>query len=141
MFERLTCQADTPRMSETMAPDEPNDAGTRKLPMDTWEQQLTRSVADAIKYWRKERGMTAKDIELETERLGYRVPKSVIVNLENERRGSISLAELLVVAAALDVPPILLIVSLGRVKSMEILPGTPVTPWEARGWIHGAVTP
>src|SRR5947209_3072743 len=109
--------------------------------MDTWEQQLTRSVAEAIKHWRKERGMTAKDIESATERLGHRIPKTVIVNLENDRRGSISLAELLVIAAALDVPPVLLIAPLGRVERVEPLPGVELSPWETRGWIHGAFAP
>ncbi|MFC7483383.1 helix-turn-helix domain-containing protein [Luedemannella flava] len=109
--------------------------------MDSWEQRLTSSIATAIRYWRDQRGMTAKDVEAATWRLGHRVPKSVIVNLENRRRESISVAELLIVAAALEVPPILLLAPLGRSESVEVLPDIGATPWQVRGWVHGAFVP
>jgi transcriptional regulator with XRE-family HTH domain len=65
----------------------------------------------------------------------------VIANLENGRRETISVAEMLVIAAALDVPPVLLIADVGREESTEILPGVESSSWLARGWILGAADP
>jgi len=41
-----------------------------------------------------------------TAELGYKLPRSVPANLKNERRDRTSVAELLILAAALDVPPV-----------------------------------
>jgi hypothetical protein len=111
----------------------------RARPMAYWEERLTKIVAQQIQNWRDVRGVTAVQLENLTENLGHRVSKSVIANLENDRRESISLAEFLVISAALDIPPILLLAPVGKVSVMEILPGVDISPWEVRGWIHGAL--
>jgi hypothetical protein len=65
----------------------------------------------------------------------------VIANLENNRRDTVSVAEVLILAAALDVPPIMLITAVGQDDSVEILPNLEISTWKARGWILGAVPP
>jgi transcriptional regulator with XRE-family HTH domain len=65
----------------------------------------------------------------------------VIANLENGRRETLSIAELLILAAALDVPPIMLIAAVGHEAHVQILPGVEETTWRARGWILGALAP
>jgi transcriptional regulator with XRE-family HTH domain len=65
----------------------------------------------------------------------------VIANLENGRRETLSVAELLILAAALDVPPVMLIAAVGHEAHVQILPGVEETTWRARGWILGALAP
>jgi transcriptional regulator with XRE-family HTH domain len=65
----------------------------------------------------------------------------VIANLENGRRETLSVAELLILAAALDVPPVLLISAVGLESTVNILPGIEETTWRTRGWILGALAP
>lgn len=106
-----------------------------------WPSSVTRVVAAQIRLWRERRGLSALQLSERTKGLGYHIPRSVIANLENDRRDTISVAEILVVAAALDVPPIMLITAVGQEPAVEILPNVVVTPWKARGWIVGAVDP
>ena len=106
-----------------------------------WSVQLTRNVATEVRYWRERRGMTAQQLAKRTAQLGFEIPRSVIANLENNRRDIVTVAELLILAAALDVPPVLLVAPVGRARAQEVLPGVQTSPWRARGWIHGAVEP
>lgn len=117
---------------------EPPDRGDKQSEPG-WSAILTRRVAAQVRYWREQRGMTALQLARRTDQLGYHLPRSILANLENNRRDTISVAELLILAAALDVPPVLLIAPVGRERDLEVLPGTPATPWRVRGWIHGAV--
>jgi|GEM_PF-1270175 len=112
---------------------------SRQRPPRGWEGRITHAVGSAIRYWRERRQMTTRELEEATSQLGQTISRAVITNLENQRRDAVSLAEVLVLAAALDVSPILLIAPVGREPKVEILPGVEVTPWESRGWVHGAL--
>jgi hypothetical protein len=85
--------------------------------------------------------MSAQQLADATARLGYAVPRSVIANLENRRRDSIGIPELLVLARALEVPPLALLFPLGRERTVEALPGTPAVPWNAARWFTGEGLP
>ncbi len=102
-----------------------------------WEARLTAVVADQVRYWRTRRGWSAQDVADRCEALGYRVPRSTLTNLENKRRGTITLAELLTVAEALGVPPILLICPFGQVEEVELLPGQNAPVDLAAMWVSG----
>jgi transcriptional regulator with XRE-family HTH domain len=65
------------------------------------------------------------------------VSRATIADLENGRRAAISVAELLALAAALDVAPVLLVFPLGRQETVEALPGRDVPTWEAAMWFCG----
>ena len=47
------------------------------------------------------------------------------------------MAELLAIAAALQIPPVLLLFGVGRVETAEILPGRHVSPFGAARWFSG----
>jgi transcriptional regulator with XRE-family HTH domain len=94
-----------------------------------------------MRHWREKRGLSAQQLSDRTADLGYPVPRSVITNLENDRRDTVSVAELLILAAALDVPPTILVTPVGRNESVEILPNLDLSSWRARGWILGARHP
>jgi hypothetical protein len=61
----------------------------------------------------------------------------MIADLENGRRATVSVAELLILAAALGVEPVLLVVPLGRQPTVEILPGREAGTWQATQWVSG----
>ena len=82
--------------------------------------------------------MTAEDLSDETERLGMKIERTVIANLENRRRASISIAEVLVLAKALRMPPVLLFLPVGDgPPTTEALPGKIVSTWAAARWVTG----
>nr|WP_275586504.1 helix-turn-helix transcriptional regulator [Geodermatophilus normandii] len=98
---------------------------------------MTAVIAGQLKAIRQDQGMSAQQLADATERLGHPVPRSVIANLENGRRDSIGLPEVLVLARALDVPPVTLLFPLGRQPDVEVLPETTVHPWAAVRWFTG----
>ena len=81
--------------------------------------------------------MSAQDLADRCALLGMPIHRSVLANLENGRRPSVSVAELLVLATALEVPPILLALPLGHEDEIEILPGVAVNTWDAGRWWAG----
>jgi transcriptional regulator with XRE-family HTH domain len=109
-----------------------------ETPRAEWSTRITRLTAIRIRVWRERRGLSAQQLSDKSAELGYRVPRSVIANLENERRHFIGLAEVLILAAALDVPPVLLITAVGEQDHIELLPGLETTAWRGRGWLLGA---
>ena len=65
------------------------------------------------------------------------IPRATIADLENGRRAHVSVAELLVLAAALEVPPLALMLPVGTAETAEILPGLERGTWEAAKWVTG----
>lgn len=68
---------------------------------------------------------------------GHPIPRSVLANLESGRRESITVPEVLVIARALEVPPMDLLLPLGHAEQVEILPGVSLTPAAALDWLAG----
>jgi hypothetical protein len=62
------------------------------------------------------------------------IPRSVLANFESGRRGTVSVAELLVLAGALDCPPVELIVPLAPDGAVELLPHRLSSAREADAW-------
>ena len=102
-----------------------------------WAEHLVAVVAGEVRRYRKERGLSAQKLADRCGELGYDVPRSVIANLENGRRDSVSLAQLHILAAALEVAPALLVAPLGRDEPVEMLPGVRVAPPDAVRWFQG----
>lgn len=110
--------------------------------LSEWEAQLTRAIASRITYWRTRGGsrrLSAQQLADRCSELGYDIPRSTLTNLENGRLRNITLGELLVIARALEVPPLALATPVGPDAPLviEVLPGVPVSPIEALMWIIG----
>ncbi|OXM58683.1 transcriptional regulator [Amycolatopsis thailandensis] len=99
--------------------------------------QLVDVIASQVRHYRKERKMSAQRLADACEEIGLTVPRSVLTNLENGRRPALSVAELLVLARALQVPPSLLLFPVGRVDRVEVLPDVIADPWVAMRWFDG----
>ncbi len=99
-----------------------------------WARATTQRVGAEIRRLRgKARG--AQWLSDRTAELGHRVGRSRISDLERgDRGGVLDVAELVVLARALDVAPLELVFPLGREAMTEVLPGTPVPTWLAAKW-------
>jgi transcriptional regulator with XRE-family HTH domain len=102
-----------------------------------WQEQITRSIAWQIRRHRLHRKLSAQKLADRCEQLGFAIPRSVIANLENGYREAVSVAELLVLAQALEVPPVLLVAPLDSQKTMELLPGRCGSTAAAVLWLTG----
>jgi transcriptional regulator with XRE-family HTH domain len=65
--------------------------------------------------------------------------RQVIMRLEHSRRESVSVSELSVLAAALEISPVLLIYPLGQADETEYLPGHQASPFDAARWWGGEI--
>jgi hypothetical protein len=83
--------------------------------------------------------MSAQQLADRCAELGLEIPRAVLANLETGRRPLVSVAELLVLAAALEVPPLALAIPIARQETTEILPGVEVPTLDAAGWWQGAM--
>jgi transcriptional regulator with XRE-family HTH domain len=81
--------------------------------------------------------MTLQELSDRCTGLGYPIARSVLSKLEKGHRHSVSVDEVLVLAAALHVPPALLLFPLGRSQTAEPLPGYRVHPMDAIRWLTG----
>jgi transcriptional regulator with XRE-family HTH domain len=103
--------------------------------MTQWVEGLHRRVAEAIRDARK--GHSAQWLADETERLGYPISRSAIANYESGRKKTLDIAELLVVAEALDVPPVMLLFPAQPDALVEALPEQCVPSIIAAEWFSG----
>lgn len=81
--------------------------------------------------------MSAQQLSDACTELGHPIARGVLANFESGRRPTVSIAEVLVFARALSVPPLLLIFPLGQEESLEILPGEGAPSWGALKWFTG----
>lgn len=82
------------------------------------------------------RRMTAQALANRTAELGQPLDRSVIAKLEKGLRQTITVAELLVLARALDVPPATLLFPLDQ-SEVELLPGEERGVWPSLLWLTG----
>ncbi|MEI5525339.1 helix-turn-helix domain-containing protein [Streptomyces brasiliscabiei] len=104
---------------------------------DDWSTQLTARVAEQMRRARKAAGLTVAETADACAARGLAVPKTTITNLETGRRGSVDLAEFLVLADVLDVPPITLLFPLDTTPTVDVLPGQPASTWDGLAWFTG----
>lgn len=99
--------------------------------------RISTTIAREVRRLRLERGMSAQRLSDACTELGAPIPRTVLSNLENGRRGNVTVAELFVLAKALSVPPATLVFPVGLEASVEVLPGTEVSSEAAVDWVAG----
>jgi transcriptional regulator with XRE-family HTH domain len=104
----------------------------------SWELELSERVGRAVQMRRKALKMTAQQLAEKTRELGYPVSRVAISKIEgNLRAGKLDVAELLVLAVALEIPPALLLLPTFPNGAVELLPGLNASTFKARKWICG----
>lgn len=102
-----------------------------------WSERISGVIAGELRRYREFRGMSAQQLADACTEEGMPIQRSVIANFENGRRSSISVAELLVFAHVLGIPPVSLICPAGYEGETEILPSRKVNSYQAAEWVSG----
>ncbi|UCZ89865.1 helix-turn-helix domain-containing protein [Gordonia sp. WA4-43] len=107
--------------------------------MTTWSEDLVSRVAGAIKRERERSTpkVTATQLAERTAALGLPISRSVISDLETGRKRSLDVGELIVLAAALRVPPMQLLYPDLPDKHVDIVPGYGTESAKAAAWFAG----
>ncbi|MGV0624458.1 helix-turn-helix domain-containing protein [Mycolicibacter minnesotensis] len=102
-----------------------------------WQLALACRVGSIVRRRRKALGLTAVQLAQRTIELGYPITRVAISKIEgNYRSGKLDLAELMVLAAALDIPPLWLIFPTESEES-SALPTIQLSDDDARDWMVG----
>ena len=110
---------------------------------DEWAESLATTVAAEVKRLRNSMSpkWSIRRLSEETEKLGYPIGASVLSNFEYGRRGArLDVTELLVIAAALRVPPAQLLWPNYPDGLVDYLPGTKFTSRMASDIFTGRIT-
>jgi transcriptional regulator with XRE-family HTH domain len=96
-------------------------------------------VAQRVERYRREQGLTQQDVAARTEALGHSIGRATVAKIESggTRAANVSLADVLVLAVALDVPPPLLFLPLGDSQEVAIAPKLVAHPHIALDWLAG----
>ena len=107
----------------------------------SWDQDLVAGIAAEIKRLRTVEKLSVQKLADLTEAAGHAVPRTTIADMELGRRKYISVTELLVLAAALNTPPIALLFPPPYPGDVEVLPGLDATAVQAAKWFSGESDP
>ena len=100
-----------------------------------WAAREAAEIGRRIARRRAVLEMTAQQLAERCAELGMpEITRPVLVKLEHGRREAVSTAELAILAAALDIAPVLLLYAVGSADVAEYLPGRTAAPWDAARW-------
>ena len=102
-----------------------------------WGPRLVEVVAGEVKRYRKAADLSTQQLSDRCAELGWPIKRSVLSNLELGYRETVTVPELLVLAAALNVAPALLVFPVGRATDSEYLPDKRASTWAAAQWFGG----
>ncbi|UQE74705.1 helix-turn-helix domain-containing protein [Gordonia sp. PP30] len=110
---------------------------TWKVPPKSWSESVAERAATSIKAARERTKTSAAKLSERTAELGAPVSRSVLSDLETGRKRSLDVSELLVIAAALGVPPIFLLYPGLSDDQIDVLPGLRSSSRDAARWFNG----
>lgn len=100
-------------------------------------QTLSQTVAARIRRLRDERSWSAARLSERCAELGLDLPRDVIANIENGRRTSVTVEELIGLALALDTSPVVLLLPLGDEERVSLTQTMTMHPHLALEWFAG----
>ncbi|MHA6762184.1 helix-turn-helix domain-containing protein [Streptacidiphilus sp. PAMC 29251] len=105
---------------------------------DQWPTAFTARIAQGMREARKAAGLTMGDVAQGCADRGLaEFTEHSMKNLESGRKASITVADFVVLADVLGVPPVTLLFPLGTSATVEVLPGREVSTWDALAWFTG----
>jgi transcriptional regulator with XRE-family HTH domain len=113
------------------------------LNANEWAASIAKQVGEAVAHYRAQAQgptggkLTAQALADRCTALGLPLDRTVIAKLEKGTRQTITVGELLILAKALEVPPVLLLMPLGRRDNVEVLPAEEAETWRALKWFTG----
>jgi transcriptional regulator with XRE-family HTH domain len=103
-----------------------------------WPARIAATVASQVRLYRRERKLSGQKLVDKMAELGLKFPRSVLANLETGRRETITVAELIILARALEVAPLELLIPAG---GAEMLPGVLWSHQDASQWFSHLTCP
>ncbi|MFF4203109.1 helix-turn-helix domain-containing protein [Streptomyces sp. NPDC001668] len=105
---------------------------------DHWPAAFTARIAQEMREARKAAGLTMGEVAQECADRGLtEITEQSVKNLESGRKASMTIADFVVLADVLGVPPVTLLFPLGSSATVEVLPGREVSTWDALAWFTG----
>lgn len=109
---------------------------------EDWATAITARIGRRVEHFRTSSRPDGKKLTVQAladrcSSLGLPLDRSVLAKLEKGLRQTITVGEVLVLAKALEVPPLLLIIPVGDAELWEVFPGYEVPPWSAAQWLAG----
>jgi transcriptional regulator with XRE-family HTH domain len=102
-----------------------------------WSAAVHERIRSTVKAARDAARMSAQDVADETARLGYPISRSGIARYEGGAKLGLDVTELLVLAAALRIPPVTLLFGGHPDQPVDVLPADERATVEAIGWFCG----
>lgn len=91
---------------------------------EEWSEAWTTRIAEAINSQRQALGLSAQDISDRCTALGYPITRPAVSRIYTGKKKFISVQEVIVLAEALELPPLLLLFPLARAgEPIDYLPG------------------
>ncbi|OHU60533.1 hypothetical protein BKG82_07815 [Mycobacteroides chelonae] len=107
----------------------------------TWQLAVAERVGRAISDYRRRYNLTAQAISERTAALGYPISRIAVSKIENNNRaGKLDVAELIVLAAAMNTPPLALLYPELPDGEVDMLPGQAVSSIVAARWFSGEIS-
>ena len=105
---------------------------------DTWELQLAGRIGRAVAARRTALLLTVAGLAERTAKLGHPISAQAIGRIEdNDRQGRLDIAELLILAAALEIPPMVLLFPGFPDDAEPVLPDVIAASDAAARWLSG----
>ncbi|WP_133910691.1 helix-turn-helix domain-containing protein [Streptomyces sp. NBC_00582] len=105
---------------------------------DHWPAAFTARIAQEMREARKAAGLTMGEVAQGCADRGLtEITEQSVKNLESGRKASMTIADFVVLADVLGVPPVTLLFPLGTSATVEVLPGQEVSTWDALAWFTG----
>lgn len=107
---------------------------------EDWAARQAAEIGRRVAQRRKQLHLGGEELAGRCAALGMpSFTRQVIMRLEHKRRESITVPELSVLAAALEISPVLLAYPLGQADQAEYLPGHWAPPFDAARWWSGEI--
>jgi transcriptional regulator with XRE-family HTH domain len=103
---------------------------------DAWHRATAERVGKAVARFRKDAHLTAQQLAERCKELGAPIHRTTITKIEGGR-SRFDLGEWLILAAALNVPPVVLLYPDMPDGQVEIIPGETDASFVALGWVTG----
>lgn len=104
-----------------------------------WPANWTAAIGKTVRLVRERQKLSAQQLSVRCAVAGYPIPRNTIANLENGRKETLPLHELVILARALGVPPVELLYPIGQTEQLEVVPGLTGRPMTAVDWFCGVV--
>nr|DAL10382.1 MAG TPA_asm: hypothetical protein [Caudoviricetes sp.] len=103
-----------------------------------WQSDRAASFGAAVRFWRDQLGLSAVELSNRTREIGFPITRGTIANIENNSRNAkVDLAEVVTLAAALEITPSDLVFYGQPDLPHRVLPKAEMRAEEGRQWFGG----